>query len=198
MTITSFCHDYMGELKGLIELELNNFLGKYEGSFLDVFFQNDKLLLLREIEFIIEGNGLNGLIPSFSKISREVKHELIFKKNFSFPYSISMIIKGFLTDLIRKSENILRERYNVPLVGQGWISETVLYNELKEFFSNDIVQQHSSPFWLGRQHLDIYFPKYNIGVEYQGRQHDEPIDFFGGQAAFEKTQERDERKRLLC
>lgn len=197
-TITSFCYDHMTELKELIELELNKFLGEYEGSFLDILFQNNKLLLLREVEFIIEEKGLKGLIPSFSEISREVKHELIFKKNFFFPTTISMIILGFLTDIIRKSENIIRDRNNVPLVGQGWISETILYNELKKFFSSDIVEQHGSPFWLGRQHLDIYFPKHNIGVEYQGRQHDEPIDFFGGQDAFEKTQERDERKRLLC
>ena len=60
------------------------------------------------------------------------------------------------------------------------------------------VEQHRSPVWLGRQHLDIYFPKLNIGIEYQVRQHSDPIDFFGGQAAFEKTLERDKRKRMLC
>ena len=52
--------------------------------------------------------------------------------------------------------------------------------------------------WLGRQHLDIYIPELKIAVEYQGRQHSEPVEFFGGQEAFEKNLERDARKKRLC
>lgn len=47
-------------------------------------------------------------------------------------------------------------------------------------------------------HLDIYLPKLNVAIEYQGAQHYEPIEFFGGQEAFERTIERDKRKKELC
>ena len=51
---------------------------------------------------------------------------------------------------------------------------------------------------MGRQHLDIYLPYYNIAIEYQGAQHYRPVEFFGGVEAFEKTKERDQRKREKC
>jgi hypothetical protein len=38
----------------------------------------------------------------------------------------------------------------------------------------------------------------NIGCEYQGAQHLNSIDYFGGKESFEKQQERDKRKKLLC
>jgi hypothetical protein len=34
-------------------------------------------------------------------------------------------------------------------------------------------------------------------VEYQGSQHDKPVDFFGGLESFKAAQERDARKKLL-
>jgi hypothetical protein len=46
--------------------------------------------------------------------------------------------------------------------------------------------------------LDIYFPILNIGVEYQGKQHSEPVEFFGGEEAFKSNIERDKRKKKLC
>ena len=38
---------------------------------------------------------------------------------------------------------------------------------------------------------DFYLPKYNAVIEYNGLQHYEPIDFFGGIKALEETQKRD-------
>src|SRR5690606_31870490 len=80
----------------------------------------------------------------------------------------------------------------------GWISETELFYRISDYVKDDKVIHHASPKWLGRQHLDIYLPKLNIAIEYQGAQHYEPIEFFGGQEAFERTVERDQRKKQLC
>ena len=77
------------------------------------------------------------------------------------------------------------------------MSETELFNLLKKQFSKIKVIQHGKPKWLGRQHVDIWFPDYNIGVEFQGLQHDQPIEFFGGEESFIKNQKRDKRKRNL-
>ena len=46
--------------------------------------------------------------------------------------------------------------------------------------------------------LDFYLPEYNIGIECQGIQHFNPIEYFGGNDAFESTRDRDILKQKLC
>ena len=58
--------------------------------------------------------------------------------------------------------------------------------------------QHGRPTWLGRQHFDIWIPNWKIAVEYQGKQHFEPVEFFGGEEGYKKTVERDKRKVTLA
>jgi uncharacterized integral membrane protein len=104
----------------------------------------------------------------------------------------------FITNITREAENSIRQKIGVPRVGEGWVAETQLYYKIKQAFSNLDVQQHASPKWLGRQHLDIFIPSMSVGIEYQGEQHDQPVDFFGGQEAFIQIQNRDQRKLRLC
>lgn len=85
----------------------------------------------------------------------------------------------------------------LPKVGEGWISETVLYEALKKHFLQTKVVQHGKPEWLKQQHFDVWFPDWNIAIEYHGEQHFRPIEFFGGAEAFEKNVERDTRKLNL-
>ncbi|MFQ5448359.1 MAG: hypothetical protein ACE5FF_15650 [Saprospiraceae bacterium] len=68
---------------------------------------------------------------------------------------------------------------------------------MKAFPTSKIVRQYS-PRWLGRQRLDIYIYRLKVAIEYQGKQHDVPVEFFGGQEAFKKTKQRDARKARLC
>jgi hypothetical protein len=95
-------------------------------------------------------------------------------------------------------ENALRQMFNLPKIGEGWISETNLYYEIKEHFQSESVVQHGKPHWLGKQHLDIWLPQRNIGIEYQGDQHYYPVEFFGGEASLLENKARDKRKKDLC
>ena len=97
------------------------------------------------------------------------------------------------SSIIFHNENEFRTSRGVPRIGEGWVSETNLYYELKSHFENETVIHHGKPKWLGNQHVDIWFPKFKIGVEYQGKQHFEPIEFFGGEESFIRNQERDYR-----
>ncbi len=74
----------------------------------------------------------------------------------------------------------------------------MLYYKIKNAIIDYQVVHHAKTEWLGQQHLDIYFPELNIAIEYQGTQHQKPVDFFGGQEGFEKGKERDLRKKNLC
>ena len=92
---------------------------------------------------------------------------------------------NYCRSLARKAENMVREDAGLPRVGEGWLSETRLFYELRDAFPEQTVEQHASPEWLGRQHLDVYLPEIAVGVEFQGAQHDGPVDFFGGPEAYE-------------
>jgi hypothetical protein len=97
----------------------------------------------------------------------------------------------------KEIENEVRTELGLPKIGEGWISETTLYYQLKTYFKNEDVIHHGRPDWLGPQHVDIWFPDHSIGIEYQGIQHDRPVDFFGGEESFKKNIERDKRKKRL-
>lgn len=99
-----------------------------------------------------------------------------------------------IKNLAKDSENNARKEMGIPQVGEGWVSETELFRKLESEFFITTVIQHGQPKWLGRQHFDIWFPNWKIAVEYHGKQHFEPVDFFGGKEAFERTVERDLRK----
>jgi len=115
-----------------------------------------------------------------------------------FPHVVANSIYNQCRFILKKAEDLYREKIGMPKVGEGWISETELFYKISNYFENEEVVHHASPKWLNRQHLDIYFPKLNIGIEYQGAQHYEPVGFFGGQEAFVKTVERDMKKKKLC
>lgn len=46
--------------------------------------------------------------------------------------------------------------------------------------------------------FDFYLPQHNICIEYNGRQHYESIDFFGGEDAFKVRQQHDNIKKNYC
>lgn len=47
-------------------------------------------------------------------------------------------------------------------------------------------------------HLDFYLPKYKLAIEYDGKQHQEPVSYFGGVEQFKKQQFRDSIKNTYC
>lgn len=79
-----------------------------------------------------------------------------------------------------------------------WIAENQLFQILRRLLKGIEVQQHARPTWLEPQHLDVYIPSAGIAVEYMGRQHFEPLEFFGGTDAFRQLVERDRKKAELC
>lgn len=81
-------------------------------------------------------------------------------------------------------------------INRKWTSELELFRVTYSIYNDAIYQYHAT--WLGQQSLDIFIPSLNIGIEYQGKQHYEPVEIFGGMKGFDKTLERDILKRSLC
>lgn len=46
--------------------------------------------------------------------------------------------------------------------------------------------------------MDFFLPTSNTIIEYNGQQHYEAIDYFGGQERFERQEERDNAVRQYC
>lgn len=98
----------------------------------------------------------------------------------------------------RDAENKVRDILGVPRIGEGWISETQLFNLVRMLFTDYEILREARTDWLGNQRLDIFIPNLSLAIEYQGEQHFKPVERFGGQAAFQEGQQRDKRKRQLC
>jgi hypothetical protein len=132
------------------------------------------------------------------------KHKIQHKEFFEINILNSTRVKEvtgnpfleLVEEILREGENMLREAHGLPKIGEGWVSEMELFNLVQCFFSD--AQHHASPEWLKPQHLDVYVHSKKLAFEYQGQQHYEPIDFFGGLKSFEETVKRDKRKRLMC
>jgi hypothetical protein len=107
-------------------------------------------------------------------------------------------VARFVAEMTRDAENTAREEMGLPRVGEGWVAETELYYALCRALPNIEVIHHARPTWLGKQHLDVFIPEYAVAIEYQGAQHDQPVEYFGGLEAFEATQRRDQAKMRLC
>lgn len=110
----------------------------------------------------------------------------------------------YLMNELREYEGTLRgekkEIYN-QIVYEGkslnkWKSEQALYMVVKRLFDDAIYQYHDS--WLGDQSLDIYIPSIKVGIEYQGVQHYEAVDFFGGEEGLKERKELDAKKKKRC
>ena len=57
---------------------------------------------------------------------------------------------------------------------------------------------HYRPKWLEGLELDIYIEDFKIGIEYQGIQHYQIVEHWGGEAGLKKRQFNDAKKMRLC
>ena len=93
------------------------------------------------------------------------------------------------------AENAFRRTRGIPETGRGWVSEVALY-DLVRARCPDAVHQWR-PSFLGLQSVDIYVPSERLAIEYQGQQHFDAVELFGGEEGLAATQARDSRKRAL-
>ncbi|WP_172590659.1 hypothetical protein [Shewanella xiamenensis] len=81
---------------------------------------------------------------------------------------------------------------------QKWVNENKVFLFTKDLMTEQRILREASPTWLGKQRLDVYLPELRLAIEYQGKQHTDSVEFFGGQDTYEKNLERDARKARLC
>jgi hypothetical protein len=95
-------------------------------------------------------------------------------------------------------ENLVRQEFGCSKVGEGWVSESLLFKLVSRIVPSDEILRHHRPDWLESLELDIYIPELHLGIEYQGQQHFHAIEAWGGQEALTRVQQHDVRKLELC
>ena len=93
------------------------------------------------------------------------------------------------------------ERTVFNLSDYKWTSELLCYQLMTEIYKKNTVVHQYRPYFLksekGQLSYDVFVFGKNIALEYQGKQHFEPVDIFGGKEAFEKQKERDFIKKKI-
>lgn len=136
----------------------------------------------------------------------------MFKNVHGDTYDYSMvnyINTNTKVDIICKKHGVFRQTPKAHLNGQGCHvcgrgytkSENKLFLKLKEHFPDATLHHH--PIFLktyknGWQELDIFIPSLNVAVEYQGKQHFEPVSIFGGEDGYNRTIKLDSSKHEKC
>ena len=130
---------------------------------------------------------------NIKKIATEL--DKIFKrKNVSLHHCYED--SKFRDTVLRIAENNFRTKNNMPKVGEGWTSQTDLFNRLKKYFPN--IEKEYSPKWIKPKRIDIFIKNFKVAIEYHGFQHYSPTSFFGGVEAFKKRQIDDKKKEEKC
>lgn len=79
-----------------------------------------------------------------------------------------------------------------------WIEEKQLFSIVKNLFPDYEVIYHFRAKWLERLELDIFIKELSLGVEYQGIQHYEVVEHWGGIEGLDHRQQNDMLKKQLC
>lgn len=117
-------------------------------------------------------------------------HLFSLKKYGKFVYSQD---EGF-----REIENEVRKRFGYPSIGEKWISETLLYKIVQVIFPSLDVVHHYRGKELEGLEIDVWIPELKLGIEYQGIQHYEVIDHWGGENGLKMRIKNDQKKKIIC
>lgn len=98
----------------------------------------------------------------------------------------------------REIENEVREQFGYPKIGEKWISETILYKIVRILFPSLEVIHHYRGKELEGLEIDVWMPELKVGIEYQGVQHFEVIEHWGGIDGLRKRSANDKKKKILC
>lgn len=139
-----------------------------------------------------------------------VKRQIRFEKYFKYFYFEKCFREK--DDIWRYADKLLESAYNGEFESEErstytrpvnkWKSEEMVYNMTKKLYKQfKVIYQHR-PFFLrnpqgGQMSYDVYISELKVAIEYQGKQHFEPVVFFGGEESYKKTVERDKIKQEL-
>jgi hypothetical protein len=174
---------------------------------------DDEVEQFFELEFLEESLNLKNIYPEFKLDILDIKIlERAYKSGIN--KNVSKIVEERLKTIniseklireyykklkknLRSIENKIRTNKGYNIVGSLY-NESLLFKLIQDAFPHyEIISQYS-PEWLGRQRIDIFIKELKIAIEYNGKQHYEPVMYFGGEEGYLKTILRDNNKKKKC
>ena len=161
-------------------------------------FKFDKKTIISRIrEFSLDYEKTGIYFERFSLLNRnnvDTSFDLVKVPRISIPNELIFLVKVELHIIYKNLINGFKKERELHIGDDRWISEKHLLQRVRENFPELTIISHASPEWLGRQHFDIYIPSKQVAIEYNGRQHYQPIEYFGGKEGFNRIVELDRRK----
>ena len=142
----------------------------------------------------------NEILELFEIMPNEykLKYEALRNTNYKEASKYQQDYLKQIRKVFHPIENEVRRKFGHKKIGEAWTSETILYYIICSLFPDFEIKRHYRPKFLNGLELDIFIPKINLGIEYQGIQHFKPILHWGGKESFEKTKQNDLRKKEIC
>src|ERR1035437_784319 len=153
-----------------------------------------------------QGNGCSKCAGKYSPSKNEIMEEFILKHSdkYIYPTFIFTGINNKIPIICRKhgefKQSIINHRK-----GQGCpICKTSKgENCIRKLLTDNLIKfNHQHSFnnckYKNTLSFDFYLPELNTCIEYNGRQHYQSIDYFGGEKAFKSQQKRDAIKIKYC
>lgn len=189
---------------------------KYDYSKIDKFNYKNKIHIKCPIHgefFQLPNSHLNGRgCPKC--IGRNESIVEIIKKfknihNNKYDYKLIDINKKIKKlnkiEIICYKHGVFKQRINSHLLGQGCPECKESYGEksIKRYLKNNSIKyytQYKFDKCIFKRHLffDFYLPDLKICIEYDGKQHYQINEFFGGKKSFEISKIKDEIKNQYC
>ena len=180
---------------------------------------NIKVICKRHnLEFEVTPSNFVGNIHNCPECYREINSELLYTKEefvsqcnlaHNNLYNYSEIEYNGISKLVKNIMCVKHGFFNQLAYshkrGQGCPDCSTSKGELlvKSYLEeNDIKFEQQKTFpgctYKGLLKFDFYLPDSNTCIEFQGRQHFECVDYFGGEDGFVETQIRDKIKQDFC
>lgn len=152
------------------------------------------LIIDNEKDFYIYSNVINEL---FSIICKWKYVEFYIGNELCYPdeFWLYMHQLNSYSDFDAPKLDIKEE---LRIFKNKWKTEKKLYYIIKDLFINENVISHYRATWLDGLELDIFIQGLSIGIEYQGIQHYQPLEHWGGKEGFIKRRANDIKKKNLC
>ena len=217
------CRSYPGDLYHYVVFEMESPEGIISRG---IGFTKGKVsaFVLKVCKELEERNSTsllnNGVSSLLFRESREFCKSFLAWKGTRKRWRLENKLSYFSVDAFVKDENdlynkhlneilqgIKEGRYNQIEKGtyskpsSKWKTEELVLKTVSKLYGKYGVVSQYRPAFLksdtGYMSYDVYICGLRVVIEYQGKQHFEPVDFFGGEASHEKQVERDRLKRQL-
>lgn len=126
--------------------------------------------------------------------------------NFKYNYSSTKYINSSIKiDIICQKHGLFKQKTSDHLNGSGCpkCSSSKGEKEILKHLKENKISFESEKTFNNCKHknklsFDFYLPIQNTAIEYDGLQHFQPVEYFGGEKRFNEDQKRDKMKNKYC